>query len=89
MKMLTYKNKFVNNYNETITGMLSMLWVRSNANVLYSAEEARVKGRNMRGRPTRKRKARKESEESSDDEESINDKNGKPGDEDEDDIKYN
>ena len=40
----------------------------------------------MRGRPTRKRKARKESEETSDEEESINYKNGKPGDEDEDDI---
>ena len=64
-----------------------MFWVRSN--VFYTAEEAKVKGRNIRGRPTRKRKARKDSEESSGEEESINDKNGKPGDEDEDDINTN
>ena len=57
------------------------------SNVFYSAEEAKVKGRNMRGRPTRKRKARKESEDSSGEEESNHDKNGKPGDEDEEDIK--
>ena len=59
------------------------------SNVFYAAEEAKVKGRNMRGRPTRKRKARKESEETSDEEERINHKNVKPGDEDEDDIKTN
>ena len=64
-----------------------MFWVRSN--VFYTAEEAKVKGRNIRGRPTRKRKARKDSDESSGEEESINDKNGKPGDEDEDDINTN
>ena len=83
--MLTYKNKFVNNYNETITGILANHY--SNFDQLfYSAEEAKVKGRNMRGRPTRKRKARKDSEESSGEEESNHDKNGKPGDEDEEDI---
>ena len=55
----------------------------------YSAEEAKAKGRNIRGRPSRKRKARKDSEESSGEEESINYKNGKPGDEDEDNINTN
>ena len=57
----------------------------------YPAEEAKVKGRNMRGRAVRprKRKAKKESDDSWDEEESINLKNYKPGDEEEDDINTN
>ena len=68
MKMITYKNKFVNNYNENITGNVNKCiskWVYNFFKFL--AEEAKLKGRKLKGRPARKRK-KKESEDEDDDE---------------------
>ena len=85
MKMLNYKNKFLNNYNEGITGegkISDQKHVSEEFNVFkISAEEAKLRGKKLRGRPARKRRAKKESEGSSEDELNRNIKS-KPGDED-------
>ena len=68
--MITYKNKFVNNYNENITGTYihTFKLIRESYFMLnFSAEEAKLKGRKLKGRPARKRK-KKESEDEDDDE---------------------
>ena len=69
--MITYKNKFVNNYNENITGTQIphhiQLKLIQKFTFNFSAEEAKLKGRKLKGRPARKRK-KKESEDEDDDE---------------------
>ena len=66
MKMITYKNKFVNNYNENITGGFPSF--KNKLYIVFSlAEEAKLKGRKLKGRPARKKK-KKESEDEEDDE---------------------
>ena len=69
MQMITYKNRFVNNYNENITGIT--IHIQVNSKIIFYveilAEEAKLKSRKLKGRPARKRK-KKESEDEDDDE---------------------
>lgn len=68
MKMLTYKHRVVNNYNADISGKCSVTlhYVRISRNLNLTAEEAKLKGKKLRGRPVRRKKKRKVSDDEDD-----------------------